>query len=58
MFRSLLRPILRASYENTNDIQTVAQNVYLKPPGGTVNILSAPCCNKISNYAVVKKQIN
>jgi hypothetical protein len=55
-FPSLLRPIIKVSYKNTNDKQTVTQNKYLKPLNVTVNILNASCSHKISNYALVKNR--
>jgi hypothetical protein len=41
------------SYKNTNNIQTVAQNVQLKPLSVGVNILSASYVHKMSNYFIV-----
>ena len=45
--------IIGVSYRNTNNIQTVAQNVQLKPAQRSVNILSAPYGHKMSNYVIV-----
>ena len=37
---------------------TIAQNVQLKSPDVTVNILSVPCGHKIADYVVVKNRQN
>jgi hypothetical protein len=41
---------IRVSYKKTNNIQTIAQNVPLKPPDVTVNILSSPYGHEMSKY--------
>jgi len=55
-FPFLLQPIIKVSYKNTNDTQTITQNKYLKPPNVIDNILSASFSHKISNYAIVKNR--
>ena len=55
-FPSLLRPIIKVSYKNTNDTQTITQNKYLKPLNVTFNILSASCSHKILKYTIFKKR--
>jgi len=47
--------IIRVSHTSTNSIQITTQNVQLKPPDVTVNILSAPCGHKMSNCFDVKR---
>jgi hypothetical protein len=43
---------IRVSYKKTNNIlvQTIAQNIPLKPTDVTVNILSSPYGHEMSNY--------
>jgi hypothetical protein len=55
-FPSLLRPIIKVSYKNTNEIQTITQNKYLKSPNVIINILSASCSHKVLNYTIVKNK--
>jgi len=49
---------IRVWHKNTNKIHINSKNVWLKPPDITVNTLSTPYGQQMSNDAIVKHRQN